>query len=103
MAAKKGGFINEVLSQREQEAKNRPQSVFRSDYSEPVQPAQREQTERDTRKSGSYTFRMKPYLYENLKKIAHEKHTTANALINEILEEYSEEHAELIRKYNAEA
>ena len=97
MAAKKGGFINEVLTQREQEAKNRPQSVFRSTHESAVQP------EKDTRKSGSYTFRMKPYLYENLKKIAHEKHTTANALINEIIEEYSSANADLIRKYDEEA
>lgn len=97
MAAKKGGFINEVLSQREQEAKNRPQSVFRSVPEQPI-PA-----ERDTRKSGSYTFRMKPYLYEDFKKIAHEKHTTANALINEILEEYNNANAALIRKYDEEA
>ena len=97
MAAKKGGFINEVLSQREQEAKNRPQSVF---HSSPDVPAQAEQ---DTRKSGSYTFRMKPYLYEGLKKIAHEKHTTANALINEIIEEYNNAHADLIKKYDSEA
>lgn len=102
MAAKKGGFINEVLSQREQEAKNRPQSVFHSDYEKParVEPAP---GEKDTRKSGSYTFRMKPYLYEDLKKIAHEKHTTANALINEIIEEYNNANANLIRKYDEEA
>ena len=99
MAAKKGGFINEVLTQREQEAKNRPQSVFRSGY----EHESAAQPERDTRKSGSYTFRMKPYLYENLKKIAHEKHTTANALINEIIEEYSSANADLIRKYDEEA
>lgn len=97
MAAKKGGFINEVLTQREQEAKNKPHSIIRSTHERKAEP------ERDTRKSGSYTFRMKPYLYENLKKIAHEKHTTANALINEILEEYSIENASLISKYDEEA
>lgn len=100
MAAKKGGFINEVLTQRELEAKNKPHSIIRS-AQEPV--ALPVQAERDTRKSGSYTFRMKPYLYENLKKIAHEKHTTANALINELLEEYSEANASLIRKYDEES
>lgn len=101
MAAKKGGFINEVLTQRELEAKNKPHSLIRSTQEPVAHPVQAVQSDYATEnKSKRLNLLLRPSVYEDIKRLANVDSTTPNNLINEALAAYCKQRQADIQKFH---